>query len=76
VNRQVRSADDYEAGIRRLFRSCHIGLTVCKFGSGTGGQAAIDGQLRPRSRQAYVRIGVQQSGASVWYFDCTRVRPR
>jgi hypothetical protein len=53
---------------------CHITLIVGKFTSDAVGQAAIDGQSRALSRQADLRIGVQQSGASVWYFDCTRCR--
>lgn len=65
LNWPVRSADDHEAAIRWLSGGCHITLTVGKFTSGTVGHAAIDGHSRARSKEADLRIGVQQSGASI-----------
>jgi hypothetical protein len=55
LNWRVRSSDNREAAVQRLSWGCHIKLTVGKFTSLAVDQAAIDGELRGRSRAEAIR---------------------
>jgi hypothetical protein len=62
-----------QAIMKPTFSGYRVRLTVRKFARGTVDQATIDGQFRGvlEPEQSDLRIAVEQSRASAWYFDST-----